>query len=100
MTDARRTLSWLLLLLVGVVTAGGAFLAVYSAPAQPATSLNIAAKNTTAATSYPEDLKQVSTANGTGLLHVVLQAPDRVGGEEQGTGRRASLGVWGYNVYQ
>jgi hypothetical protein len=100
MTDARRTLSWLLLLLVGVVTAGGAFLAVYYAPSQPATSLNIAAKNTTAATSYTEDLKQVSTANGTGLLHVVLQAPDRLAGYEQATGRRSYLVVAGNTVYQ
>ncbi len=100
MTDARRTLSWLLLLLVGVVTAGGAFLAVYYAPSQPATSLNIAAKNTTAATSYTEDLKQVSTTNGTGVLHIVLQAPDRLAGYEQATGRRSYLVVAGNTVYQ
>ena len=64
MTDARRTLSWLLLALVAVVTAGGAFLGVYYSPSQPVTSLKLAAKSTLAATSYTEDLKQTSSTNG------------------------------------
>jgi hypothetical protein len=100
MTDARRTLSWLLLVLVGVVTAGGAFLAVYYAPSQPATSLNLAVKSTNAATSYTENLKQTSTTNGVGVLHLVVQAPDRAAGYEQGVGRRSYLVVAGNTVYQ
>ena len=100
MTDARRTLSWLLLVLVGVVTAGAAFLAVYYAPSQPAASLNLAVASTQAATSYTENLKQVSTTNGTGVLHLVLQAPDRLAGYEQATGRRSYLVVVGDTVYQ
>jgi hypothetical protein len=100
MTDARRTLSWLLLVLVGVVTAGGAFLAVYYAPSQPATSLNLAVKSTNAATSYTENLKQTSTTNGVGVLHLVVQAPDRLAGYEQATGRRSYLVVVKNTVYQ
>jgi hypothetical protein len=100
MTDARRTLSFLLLALVGVVTAGGAFLAVYYAPSQPATSLNLAAKSTGAATSYTENLKQASTTQGTGQLHLVLQAPSRLAGYEQSTGRRSYLVVVNNTVYQ
>jgi hypothetical protein len=100
MTDARRTLSWLLLALVGVVTAGGAFLGVYYSPSQPVTSLKLAAKSTGAATSYTEDLKQVSTANGVGQLHLVLQAPDRAIGFQQATGQRLYFVVIKNTVYQ
>jgi hypothetical protein len=100
MTDARRTLSWLLLALVAVVTAGGAFLGVYYSPSQPVTSLKLAAKSTGAATSYTEDLKQVSTTNGVGRLHLVLQAPDRAIGFQQATGRRLYFVVINNTVYQ
>ncbi|HEY5251031.1 MAG TPA: hypothetical protein VIJ09_05195 [Acidimicrobiales bacterium] len=100
MTDARRTLSWLLLALVAVVTAGGAFLGVYYSPSQPVTSLKLAAKSTGAATSYTEDLKQVSTTNGVGQLHLVLQAPDRAIGFQQATGQRLYFVVIKNTVYQ
>ncbi|HEY1467007.1 MAG TPA: hypothetical protein VGF11_08120 [Acidimicrobiales bacterium] len=100
MTDARRTLSWLLLALVAVVTAGGAFLGVYYSPSQPVTSLKLAAKSTGAATSYTEDLKRVSTANGVAQLHLVLQAPDRAIGFERATGRQLYFVVINNTVYQ
>lgn len=100
MTDARRTLSWLLLALVAVVTAGGAFLGVYYSPSQPVTSLKLAAKSTGAATSYTEDLKQVSTVTGGGQLHLVLQAPDRAIGFQQATGQRLYFVVIKNTVYQ
>jgi hypothetical protein len=100
MTDARRTLSWLLLALVAVVTAGGAFLGVYYSPSQPVTSLKLAAKSTGAATSYTEDLKQTSTTNGVGQLHLVLQAPDRAIGFQQATGQRLYFVVIKNTVYQ
>src|SRR5882757_9785996 len=100
MTDARRTLSWLLLVLVGVVTAGGAFLAVYYAPSQPATSLNLAVKSTNAATSYTENLKQTSTANGTGQLHLVVQAPSRAAGYQQARGLRSYFVVVNDTVFE
>jgi hypothetical protein len=100
MTDARRTLSWLLLALVAVVTAGGAFLGVYYSPSQPVTSLKLAAKSTGAATSYTEDLKRVSTASGVAQLHLVLQAPDRAIGFEQATGRQLYFVVINNTVYQ
>jgi hypothetical protein len=99
MTDARRTLSYLLLVLVAVVTAGGAFLAVYYAPSQPATSLSLAAKSTNAATSYTEELQQ-TLSSGTVHLHLVVQVPGRAAGYEQGTGRRSYLVVVDNTVYQ
>ncbi|HEX4218086.1 MAG TPA: hypothetical protein VHZ02_06955 [Acidimicrobiales bacterium] len=100
MTDTRRVLSWLLLALVGVVTAGGAFLGVYYAPSQPVTSLKLAAKSTGAASSYTEDLKQKSTTNGVGQLHLVLQAPDRAVGFQQATGQRLYFVIVNDTVYQ
>ena len=100
MTDARRTLSWMLLALVAVVTAGGAFLGVYYSPSQPVTSLKLAAKSTLAATSYTEDLKQTSSTNGVGQLHLVLQAPDRAIGFQQATGQRLYFVINKDTVYQ
>ena len=100
MTDARRILSWLLLTLVAAVTAGGAFLAVWYAPSQPATSLSLAAKSTKVASSYTENLKQVSTTNGVGQLHLVFQAPSRAAGFQQATGQRLYFVVVGDTVYQ
>ena len=99
MTDARRTLSYLLLVLVAVVTAGGAFLAVHYAPSQPATSLSLAAKSTNAATSYTEELQQTSSS-GSIHLHLVVQVPGRAAGYEQGTGRRSYVVVANNTVYQ
>ena len=100
MTDARRTLSWMLLALVAVVTAGGAFLGVYYSPSQPVTSLKLASKSTLAATSYTEDLKQTSSTNGVGQLHLVLQAPDRAIGFQQATGQRLYFVINKDTVYQ
>jgi hypothetical protein len=99
MTDARRTLSYLLLVLVAVVTAGGAFLAVYYAPSQPATSLSLAAKATNAATSYTEDLKETAPT-GTAQLHLVLQAPSRAAGYQQARGLRSYFVVVNDTVYE
>ncbi len=96
--DHRRDLvGWLLLALVGAVAAGAAVLGVTEAPRQA--SLRGAVDNTLAASSYTEDISH-ATPQGTETLHLVFEAPDRLGGYVQLGNVRSYVVVLGSTQYQ
>ncbi len=85
MNNARRLISWLLVVLVGVVGLGAAVLGVSQAPKNAA--LIAAVNNTKKAPSYTE-LVTEKTPQGEETYHLVWQAPDRLGGYVQSGNRR------------
>jgi hypothetical protein len=99
MSDSRRVLSWLLLVMVVVVAGGAAALAVGAAPSEPVTGLKAAADNTTAATSYTEQLVTTGSS-GRVVQHFVFEAPDRMAGYETISGKRSFIVAIGDLVYE
>jgi hypothetical protein len=85
MSDARRLISWLLLVLVGVVGVGAAVLGVSQAPKNA--GLLTAVDNTKNAPSYTQVVTE-KTPQGAQTDHLVWQAPDRLGGYIQSGSKR------------
>jgi hypothetical protein len=88
MSDLRRTITWLILVLVGVVGLAGALLGVSQAPS----ALSIAVANTKAASSYTQVVTE-KTPQGDQTDYLVWQAPDRLGGYIQSGNRRTYVYV-------
>jgi hypothetical protein len=97
MNDLRATISWLLLVMVGVVGAGAAVLGISQAPKN--VPLHKAVENTLAASSYTEMVTQ-SSPQGTQTDFLVYQAPDRLGGYIQSGTKRTYVYVIGNYEYQ
>ena len=97
MDGSRNFVGWLLLGLVVVVAVAAAVLGVSEAPRQA--SLRQAVDNTLGASSYTEDISHV-TAQGTETLHLVFEAPDRLGGYVQLGNARSYVFVLGSTEYQ
>ncbi len=85
--------------MVVVVAGGAAALAVGAAPSEPVTGLKAAADNTTAATSYTEQLVATSSS-GRVVQHFVFEAPDRLAGYETISGKRSYIVAIGDLVYE
>ncbi len=94
---SRNLVGWLLLVLVAAVAVGAAVLGVTEAPRQA--SLRQAVDNTLGASSYTEDISH-ATPQGTETLHLVFQAPDRLGGYIQLGNARSYVFVVGSTQYQ
>ena len=77
MTGPRKLIGWLLLVLVGVLAAGGAVLGISQAPKQA--TLQTAVKNTLAAANYTSDVLE-NSPQGTQTQHLVYQSSGRLGG--------------------
>jgi hypothetical protein len=90
MSDLRRTISWLLLVLVGVVGVGGAVLGVSLAPGD--TPLSDAVANTLSAPSYTQTVTE-KTPQGDQTDYLVWQSPDRLGGYIQSGNKRTYVYV-------
>jgi hypothetical protein len=90
MSDARRLISWLLLVLLGVVGVGAAVLGISKAPQNPV--LNAAVENTKTAPSYTQVVTE-KTPQGAQTDHLVWQAPDRLGGYIQSGNKRTYVYV-------
>ncbi len=86
MTDLRRIISWLLLVLVAVVGLGGAVLGISGAPKN--STLSAAATNTLSAPNYTETVVE-KTPQGTQTDQLVWQAPDKLGGYIQSGNKRS-----------
>ncbi len=86
MSDLRRTISWLLLVLVAVVGLGGAVLGISLAPKNA--PLNKAVANTLAASGYTQVLNGKSS-EGAQSEFLVWQSPDRLGGYVQSANQRS-----------
>jgi len=97
MNDPRRTISWLLLGLVGAVGLGGAILGIALNP--KTASLAKAKANTLTASSYTEVVTQ-KTLQGSQTDYLVWQAPDRLGGYIESGTRRTYVYVIGSYEYQ
>ena len=97
MNAPTRMTSWLLLGLLTVVGAGAAVLGIVQSPNNA--SLDQAVKNTLAAPNYTEVLNTTSP-NGTQTLHLVFQAPDRLGGYAVNGNRRTYIYIIGPYEYQ
>jgi hypothetical protein len=95
--DIRQGLSWLLVGMVAVVTAGAAALGVEQAPNTAA--LTDAVNNTLQAPSYNEVASE-STPQGSETAYVSYQAPDRLGGFVQSGNRRTYVVFIGNYEYQ
>jgi hypothetical protein len=94
---SRNLVGWLLLGLVAAVAVGAAVLGVTEAPRQA--SLRQAVDNTLGASSYTEDISHI-TPQGTETLHLVFEAPDRIGGYVQLGTARSYVFVVGSTQYQ
>ena len=90
MSDIRRTISWLLLVLVAVVGLGGAVLGITGAPKDA--TLPVAASNTLAAPNYTETVTE-KTPQGNQTDQLVWQAPNRLGGYIQSGNKRSYVYV-------
>jgi hypothetical protein len=90
MSDARRLISWLLLVLVGVVGVGAAVLGVSQAPKTNA--LVTAVNNTRNAPNYTQVVSE-KTPQGSQTDYLVWQAPDRLGGYSESGGKRTYVYV-------
>jgi hypothetical protein len=85
MSDARRLISWLLLVLLGVVGLGAAVLGVSQAPKNAA--LVAAVNNTKNAPNYTQVVSE-KTPQAAQTDYLVWQAPDRLGGYVQSGNKR------------
>jgi len=97
MNDLRGTISWLLLVLLGVVGAGGAVLGITEAPKN--VPLHEAVDNTLNAPNYSEVVTE-STAQGTQTDYLTYQAPDKLGGYVENGSKRTYVYVIGSVEYQ
>jgi hypothetical protein len=95
--DLRQGLSWLLVGMVAVVTAGAAAVGVEQAPS--VASLTDAVNNTLQAPSYNEVASE-KTPQGSETAYVSYQAPDRLGGFVQSGNRRTYIVFIGNYEYQ
>ena len=93
----RRTISYLLLVLLVVAGAAGALIGV--AQASSGAPLSQAVANTLAARNYSE-VETQHTPQGSQVLHLVFQAPDRIGGYVDSGSRRTYVLVIGTTQYQ
>ena len=99
MTDSRNLLGWLLVGLVGAVTAGAAILGVAQSPGTA--SLSQAMTNTLNASSYSEVFTETQQQVGSETGYLTYQAPDRLGGYVVvGANRRTYIFVQGPYEYQ
>lgn len=97
MSDSRRMLGWLLLVMLVVVMGGAAALGVSQSPTNVA--LPQAVDNTLAAPNYSEVIYE-STPEGSQTDYLTYQAPDRLGGYIESGGRRTYVYVIGDEEYQ
>ncbi len=97
MSDLRQSISWLLLVMVGVVGAGAAVLGVSQAPKNA--TLKKAVDNTLAASNYSQVVNQ-TTAQGKETEYLVWEAPDKLGGYVQSGDKRTYVYVIGNTEYQ
>ena len=97
MNATSRMTSWLLLGLLTLVAAGAAILGIVQSPNNA--SLQQAVRNTLAAPDYTEVLS-TTTPNGSQTLHLVFQAPDRLGGYAVNGNRRTYIYILGRYQYQ
>jgi hypothetical protein len=97
MSDLRRLISWLLLVLVAVVGGGAAVVGVLQSPNNVA--LKEAVTNTLAAPNYSQVVTE-STPQGKQTDYLVYQAPDRLGGYVQSGNKRTYVYVIGTEEYQ
>jgi hypothetical protein len=95
--DVRQGLSWLLVGMVAVVTAGAAALGIAQSPSTA--SLTDAVNNTLKASSYNEVANE-KTPQGSETAYVSYQAPDRLGGFVQSGNRRTYIVFIGNYEYQ
>jgi len=93
----RRTISYLLLVLVSVAGAAGAVIGVTQSSS--GVPLSQAVANTLAAPNYTEVLSE-HTPQGRQTAYLVYQAPDRLGGYIQSGSRRTFLLIIGTTEYQ
>jgi hypothetical protein len=102
MSDLRRTISWLLLVLLAVVGAGGAVLGATTSRSS-GSALSNAVESTLGASSYTQVVTE-QTPQGNQTDHLVWQAPNRLGGYIQSGSRRTYVYVLpsagGYVEYQ
>ena len=97
MTGPRKLIGWLLLVLVGVLAAGGAVLGISQAPKQA--TLQTAVKNTLAAANYTSDVLE-NSPQGTQTQHLVYQSSGRLGGYVDSATVRVYVAVIGGVEYQ
>jgi hypothetical protein len=97
MSDLRQSISWLLLVMVGVVGAGAAVLGVSQAPKNA--TLKKAVVNTLAAPNYSQVVNQTTT-QGKETEYLVWEAPDKLGGYVQSGDKRTYVYVIGSTEYQ
>ena len=97
MNDLRQTISWLLLVMVGVVGAGAAVLGVSQAPKN--VPLDKAVSNTLAASNYSQVVTE-STPQGKQTDYLVFEAPDKLGGYVESGNKRTYVYVIGNTEYQ
>ncbi len=97
MNDLRQTISWLLLVMVGVVGGGAAVLGVSQAPKNA--TLDKAVQNTLAAANYSQAVTE-STPQGKQSDYLVFEAPDKLGGYVVQGGKRTYVYVIGNTEYQ
>jgi hypothetical protein len=90
MTDLRRTISWLLLVLVAVVGLGGAVLGISLSPTNA--TLSQAIKNTLAASGYTQVVTE-KTSTGNQNDSLIWQAPNRLGGYIESGNKRTYVYV-------
>lgn len=96
MPDSRNALGWLLLGLLGAVTAGGAILGVSQSPGTA--SLSQAVTNTLNAPSYREVFTE-TVVEGSETGYFTYQAPDRLGGYVENAGRKTYRYIQGSTEY-
>jgi hypothetical protein len=97
MTDLRATISWLLLVMVGVVGGGAAVLGATQAPNNVV--LAKAVPNTLAASNYSEVITETAP-QGKETEYLVYQAPDKLGGYALISGKRTYIYIIGNVEYQ
>jgi hypothetical protein len=96
-SDPRNLLGWLLLGLLGAVSAGAAVLGVFQSPSTA--PLTVAVANTRRAPSYSEVFTE-RTLEGSETGYLTYRAPDRLGGYVESSGGRTYIYIDGVNEYQ
>jgi hypothetical protein len=97
MSDSRRTLGWLLLVMLVVVMGGAAALGVSQSPSN--VPLPQAVQNTLRAPNYSEVISE-NTAEGSQTDYLTYRAPHLLGGYIESGGRRTYVYVIGNEEYQ
>lgn len=92
----RKFLAFILLGILTLVGAGGAFLGAVQSSS--ATDISQAVKNTLKAPNFTEDLTE-KTPQGNQQAHLVFQAPDRLAGWLVSSGRKTYLFIIGSTEY-